>query len=264
MTKILHMLANRHLFLGLVLWAIAFVWPAGPAKASHILGGEITYRCLGNGLFEFTIKVYRDCNGIPWTQTAMALQGPQGTTNLPIIPGSPDDISPRCPGSTYLSCNPPTSATGQNQGSVARYVFRGIVDLSALGPAPPAGYTFNTTQAGNGIPCCRPTIDNSTADNGSQTLMVKMFPYRDPNTNLLLSPAQLCDNSPEFATDPTSFAVLNPVDTIFMQSLAFDPDLDSTRFGIDFPLGTSVTAPYAYTAPYTVNNPIPGLMQPPL
>jgi len=68
MTKILHMLANRHLFLGLVLWAIAFVWPAGPAKASHILGGEITYRCLGNGLFEFTIKVYRDCNGIPWTK----------------------------------------------------------------------------------------------------------------------------------------------------------------------------------------------------
>ncbi len=242
---------------------ISSIWPLGSAKASHILGGEITYRCLGNGLFEFTIKVYRDCNGIPWTQTALALQGPHGTTNLPIIPGSPDDISPRCPGSTYLSCNPPSSAMSQNQGSVARYVFRGIVDLSALGPAPPAGYTFNTTQAGNGIPCCRPTIDNSTADNGSQTLLVKMFPYRDPNTNLLLSPAQLCDNSPEFATDPTSFAILNPVDTVFMQSLAFDPDLDSTRFGIDFPLGTSVTAPYAYTAPYTVNNPIPGLMQPP-
>ncbi|MEY3247118.1 MAG: hypothetical protein RIT39_787 [Bacteroidota bacterium] len=263
MTKIFDMLANRRLFLSLGLWVLIMAWPLGSAQASHILGGEITYRCLGNGLFEFTIKVYRDCNGIPWTQTAMALQGPQGTTNLPIIPGSPDDISPRCPGSTYLSCNPPTSASNQNQGSVARYVFRGIVDLSALGPAPPAGYTFNTTQAGNGIPCCRPSIDNSTADNGSQTLMVKMFPYRDPNTNLLLSPAQLCDNSPEFATDPTSFAILNPVDTVFMQSLAFDPDLDSTRFGIDFPLGTSVTAPYAYTAPYTVNNPIPGLMQPP-
>ena len=23
--------------------------------ASHILGGEITYKCLGNGLFEFTV-----------------------------------------------------------------------------------------------------------------------------------------------------------------------------------------------------------------
>ena len=112
---------------------ISSIWPLGSAKASHILGGEITYRCLGNGLFEFTIKVYRDCNGVPWTQTALALQGPHGTTNLPIIPGSPDDISPRCPGSTYLSCNPPSSAMSLNQGSVARYLFRGIVDLSALG-----------------------------------------------------------------------------------------------------------------------------------
>jgi gliding motility-associated-like protein len=232
--------------------------------ASHILGGEITYKCLGNGLFEFTVKVYRDCAGIAWSQNQLALQGPHGTTNLPLIAGSPEDISPRCTGNNYLSCNPPTTATNQNQGSVARYIFRGVINLSALGPAPATGYTFHTTQVTNGIPCCRPTIDNSTADNGSQTLVVKMFPYRNPVTNVPMSPAEICDNSPEFATDPTSFAILNPIDTIYMQSLAFDPDLDSTSFGIDFPLGTSPTAPYAYNNGFSQSNPIPGILGPPL
>jgi len=34
--------------------------------ATHIVGGEITYRCLGNNSYEITLTVYRDCyNGIP-------------------------------------------------------------------------------------------------------------------------------------------------------------------------------------------------------
>lgn len=31
------------------------------AKATHIIGGEISYQCLGNNQFRITIKVYRDC-----------------------------------------------------------------------------------------------------------------------------------------------------------------------------------------------------------
>ena len=30
--------------------------------ARHIVGGAITYECLGNGDYEFTMKIYRDCN----------------------------------------------------------------------------------------------------------------------------------------------------------------------------------------------------------
>lgn len=30
--------------------------------ARHIIGGEITYECLGEGNYEFTMKIYRDCN----------------------------------------------------------------------------------------------------------------------------------------------------------------------------------------------------------
>ena len=35
--------------------------------ATHIVGGEITYTCLGNDQYEIRLTVYRDCyNGVPW------------------------------------------------------------------------------------------------------------------------------------------------------------------------------------------------------
>lgn len=39
---------------------------ASPLFATHIVGGEITYRCLGNNEYEITLVVYRDCyTGVP-------------------------------------------------------------------------------------------------------------------------------------------------------------------------------------------------------
>lgn len=43
----------------IILWLLA----ALPLRAAHIIGGEITYECLGNGDYKFTMKIYRDCNG---------------------------------------------------------------------------------------------------------------------------------------------------------------------------------------------------------
>lgn len=47
---------------------LIFIFPAfqNPALATHIVGGEITYKCLGNDSFEIKLSVYRDCfNGVP-------------------------------------------------------------------------------------------------------------------------------------------------------------------------------------------------------
>jgi gliding motility-associated-like protein len=32
-----------------------------PARASHIVGGEVSYKCLGNNKYEITINIYEDC-----------------------------------------------------------------------------------------------------------------------------------------------------------------------------------------------------------
>lgn len=49
----------------LIVLITLFLLPQG-AKATHIVGGEIYYDCLGNNDYQITLKVYRDCiNGIP-------------------------------------------------------------------------------------------------------------------------------------------------------------------------------------------------------
>ncbi len=43
----------------LIISFLAIVQTIG--HAAHIVGGELTYRCLGNNMYEFTLLVYRDC-----------------------------------------------------------------------------------------------------------------------------------------------------------------------------------------------------------
>lgn len=223
-------------------------------RASHVLGGDISYRCLGNGIFEFTVTVYRDCNtgSAGWNTTSLNLSGPIAGT-LALI--SSTDVTPRCASNTTFNCNPPTVGHGQN-GSVARFVYRGSVNLSSLAAAPTSGYTWFVS-----FPCCRPTLSNMIGS--QQALQVKMFPYTNPATGQSLTPAQLCDQSPHFALDPTLVAINNPNDTLHLQYLASDvQSYDSTVYGIDFPLSNTLQ-PYAYNPPYSQMNPLPSLMGPP-
>lgn len=39
--------------------------PAITASASHIVGGEVSYKCLGNNQYQVTVNIYEDCKGDP-------------------------------------------------------------------------------------------------------------------------------------------------------------------------------------------------------
>jgi gliding motility-associated-like protein len=57
-----YILFNIRLF---VVFLMFFIVPE--SYATHIVGGEITYRCLGNNNYEITLRVFRDCDtGVPW------------------------------------------------------------------------------------------------------------------------------------------------------------------------------------------------------
>jgi gliding motility-associated-like protein len=45
-----------------ILLLALFLCFAGLAQGAHIVGGVITYKCLGGGLYQFTMKIYRDCS----------------------------------------------------------------------------------------------------------------------------------------------------------------------------------------------------------
>ena len=44
-----------------------------PTKASHVIGGEITWECSTNGTFKFKMHIYADPNGIPYNFTTESI-----------------------------------------------------------------------------------------------------------------------------------------------------------------------------------------------
>lgn len=49
-----------------IVFFLLFALPS-TLKATHIVGGEMTYTCLGNDQYEVTLTIFRDCfNGVPW------------------------------------------------------------------------------------------------------------------------------------------------------------------------------------------------------
>ena len=48
-------------------------------QASHILGGEVSFECIGGGNYVFTLVVYRDCSGtFPFNNQIVILQNDAG------------------------------------------------------------------------------------------------------------------------------------------------------------------------------------------
>src|SRR5687768_13048718 len=90
------------------------------AEASHLMGGEITWECQGAGTYIFTLKLYRDCNGITSSPTlSLAVFNHPSVTGFNVTLVSQNDISPSCnPAGPTISCsaaeadpNWPASAT---------------------------------------------------------------------------------------------------------------------------------------------------------
>jgi hypothetical protein len=224
------------------------------AKASHVLGGEMSYRCLGGGIYEFTVNLYRDCFGIPWDQPSVTVNGPSGSFNLPRLPGATGvaDISQRCVTATFFGCGAnPATGPGPN-GTVAKFTYKGTTNLSALAAPTAAGHVFTMTN----IPVNVRNNNNNMGGGSSMGLRVIMYPFIDPATGIALTPAQICDNSPEFVEDPAALQVLNPLDTARFSNFAFERDLDSMVYKTDFPL-TGTLMMMFYQPPFTVLNPLP-------
>lgn len=225
-----------------------------PSKASHVLGGEMSYKCLGNGNYEFTVALYRDCNGIAWEQPSVIVNGPSGSFTLFRLPGVDGvrDISQRCATATSFGCGTNPASGAGPKGTVAKFTYRGTTNLSVL-PAPPAsGYMFTMTN----IPVNVRNANNNMGGGSSMGLRVIMYPFINPATGDALTPAQICDNSPAFVEDPAGLQLLNPLDTARFSSFATDRDLDSLVYKSDFPF-TGNLFPMFYAPPYTVNNPLP-------
>ncbi|MEO7175415.1 MAG: T9SS type B sorting domain-containing protein [Saprospiraceae bacterium] len=220
--------SKRFVFLlSLMLFGFGF-----QAKATHIVGGEITYRCLGNNKYEITLAVYRDCfNGIPDFDSPASVGIFDDRGNLmthigiggqilfePIsIDTLPDLISSVCGGTLSSVC-------------VNRAIIRDTVTL----PYKKGGYNLIYQR------CCRNYTVTNIYDplNTGTTFSTKI-------TELALTE---CNSSARFDFwPPVAICVNQPINFSFA---AFDEDGDSLVYSLCTPYaGADSTKPMPQPPP---------------
>lgn len=212
--------------------------------ASHGMGGEITYKCVGGNSFVFELIFYRDCNGaeINTSSENLRVWNHPTVSLIPLAYVSRQDISPVCTqvtgGPIALSCGTGT-AGGNGAGAIERIIYRSA-PIQLVGSPPAQGWIFtfeNFSRSSSLTNIVSPT-------NYGITLSAKM--YAIPGA----TGTSCSDSSPIFLQKP--YFVSCAGSPYIYNMNAVDPDLDSLRidFGIPydrFPNGT-------YNPP---SNPIP-------
>lgn len=98
-------------------------------KATHVQGGDITYRCLGGNQYEISLALYRDCAGVA-APTNVSINykstscGINQNVTLNKITGTGIEVTPIC---TSLT----TQCAGGTFPGVQEYIYRGTVTLPA-------------------------------------------------------------------------------------------------------------------------------------
>ena len=222
-----------------------------PAKASHLIGGEITWTCLTTGpnagKVVFRIAVYRECGGITFNDASVSLTSNSPAGNIVCARVAPGlNVSPSCY-SGQQACTGPSA-----NGSIEQHVFQSA-PVTLNGTPPATGWTFYYEN------CCRPdgllNMPNSQSQSFRLRAVMKPFSPGGVGTPALnMNPCY--DSSPSFAEAPIS--VICSGYTYTYSHNAADADLDEMEYSLTAPLGTSGN-PIASTGGYTWTlNPGPG------
>jgi len=224
---------------------LALIFSGVQLHATHIVGGEIYYDCLGNNQYRITLKVYRDCiNGIaPYDNPAyIGIFNSAGTlidsVALP-FPGSnfvPPTINSPC-------YTPPTSVC------VEEAIYQGIVTLPPIA----GGYVLSYQR------CCRNNTILNLTNPGS---VGSTYTIQIPPTNLAI-----CNSSARYNNFPPIY-LCEGAPLVFDHS-ATDPDGDSLVYELCDPYDGASSAipqpippagpPYSYVPfapPYSGSYPM--------
>lgn len=162
--------------------------------ATHLMGSDLTWTCIGNDSFLVKLTLYRDCNGVNVSSATINFKCKSTgstITNISLSKPAPIDITPISNGSSNCSSSSSQLETRcQNKNSafpygVEQYTYQGLVVLSAAGSCCEINMSFYN--------CCR----NSTITTG----MANAGFFVDATLNRCISP---CDNSPKFTNPPVS------------------------------------------------------------
>ena len=216
-------------------------------RASHMMGGDIIYECLSPGKFKFTIKVYRDCRGIPFNSPTITVfcadgGGVQNSVSVNYVRTAINDITPKCP-TDPSPCNPQNQMSGEG---IEEHIFEAVVD-------------FNTApfKAIKDAGCCEVKIKvEQCCRNGAITTITPDNFYTDAMINIcnIAQTKNKCNTSPQLSIPPVGYLCCNQPFT-FNNGVREVVDGDSLSYDLVTPLkanGTNLT----YTGNFTSNIPM--------
>ncbi|MBN4072247.1 SprB repeat-containing protein, partial [Flavobacteriales bacterium AH-315-E23] len=209
------MLKRLLIFLGLLLSLNIF--STQKALASHAMGVDLTYICIGPNQYVFTISFYRDCSGINAPSSAsLSLSSISCSQNfnftLPLI--SSMEISALCP--TALS-----TCQGGSEPGAEQYIYTDTITL----PAACTDWEFSWTH------CCRNPLITNLVSPSSQNIYIEAT---------LDNTIPGCNSSPIFTTLPVPY-ICNGQPYSYNHG-AIDIDGDSLVYTLVNPLTTGGVA----------------------
>jgi len=204
------------------------------AQASHAMGADLSYECLGGDSFRVTLNLYRDCAGIdaPTSATINFSSGSCSigslTYTLPLV-GVAQEVSSLCPTSL-----PQSTCNGGSLPGVEQYIYADVIVV----PAQCSDWVISYTL------CCRNDQITTLLTPGSYDLYVE---------STMNNTAGLCDNSPVFTSLPVPYVCAGQ--QFNYNHGAIDLDGDSLVYSLIAPLdGPGVSIPY--TGGLGPNNPM--------
>jgi len=202
------------------------------AYASHGMAADLTYKCLGGNLYEFTLTFYRDCSGVSAPTNASvdissASCGFSTTISLPPTP--PVEVSALC--QTEL---PNSTCKGGNQPGVEQYVYTDTFTLPA--ECPDWEFSFNL--------CCRNPLTTTLVSPSSEDMWVEAT---------LNNTGGLCNSSPYFTSLPVPYICAH--DLYGYNHGAVDADGDSLVYTMINPLG-DFGNPIGYVGSFSPTHPL--------
>jgi gliding motility-associated-like protein len=219
-------------YLHRILVGALFLLSIAQANATHIVGADMSYKNIGGNTFEFSLNVFRDCEGIP-VQPSYKIDysslscNIQGNFTVVMDQSLTREVSPICPGL-------PTICTGGTQDGIQQYVFKGTFTL----PQTCSDWIFSWRE-------CNRNGDITTIVNPDAQCL-----YIETRLNSILAPT---NSSPTFNNAPVSIMCTGQVNSV--NPGAAEIDGDSMVFSAVTPK-TGKSQNVTYLAPYSAGSPL--------
>ncbi|MBX2984952.1 MAG: hypothetical protein KF882_03160, partial [Bacteroidia bacterium] len=195
------------------------------AKADHVMGSDIVWKCKGNYKYDVSLIFYRDCMGIAvYGSKAIKIEcsmGGSGSTTFSLSNVSIRDVTPSC-ADVKGPCTPTNTAyTGKG---TEEHIFTGTIDFNAgeLKRLRDAGccrfrFVFNE--------CCRSDYITTGGSWNDFTTDAEI-----DICNIDKSIKKYCDDSPSLRNPPISFICCNQ--EFYFNNGVIDADGDSLSFSL--------------------------------